>query len=225
VRPPARWSRAWHAVLALVVLAALVTQLVLIVADADPGGADAGVPVSTRLVRLFSFFTVQSNLLVLVAAVSLVLDPGRDGGAWRVLRLDALLGITVTGLVFGAVLAPLLHPTGADWWINAGFHYVSPVLALLGWALFGPRPRIDRRTAALAFAWPVAWIAWTFVRGAVVDWYPYPFLDVGELGYGPALRNTGFVVVLAVVLLGLFRWLDRRLPARQERSLCMQSGG
>ena len=199
--------------LALVVVAATLTQVVLLLGggnDANSGRATAST--ATSLVRFVSYFTVQSNLLVLVAAVSLAFAPSRDGALWRVLRLDALLGITVTGLVFGTVLAPMLHHEGIDWWINAGFHYVSPSMAFLGWALFGPRPRIDRRTLAWAFVWPVGWIVCTLVRGAIVDWYPYPFLDVGEIGYPAALRNTGFVVVLAVALLGLFRWLDRRLP-------------
>ncbi|MFD0481612.1 Pr6Pr family membrane protein [Kineococcus sp. GCM10028916] len=212
MRSPATPSRVWHAVLALVVLAALVAQVVLLIGggrDANSGQATASA--ATSLVRFVSYFTVQSNLLVLVAAVSLVLDPARDGRFWRVLRLTGLLGITVTGLVFGAVLAPLLHHTGIDWWINAGFHYVSPVMAFLGWAVFGPRPRVDGRTAAWAVAWPIAWVVYTLVRGAVVGWYPYPFLDVDAVGYPIALRNTGFVVVLALVLLAVFRWLDGRL--------------
>lgn len=214
VRSPAA-SRAWHAVLALVVAASLVTQTVLLL----DGGTDANsgeggvVPLGTRFVRFFSFFTVQSNLLVLFAAVTLVLDPARDGRLWRVLRLDALLGITVTGLVFGTVLAPYLNPTGVAWWVNAGFHYVSPVMAVVGWLLFGPRPRGGGRVVAWALVWPLAWVAWTFARGAVTGWYPYPFLDAGELGFWVALRSTGVVVVLSVLLLVVFHRLDRRTAA------------
>ncbi|MEZ0163244.1 Pr6Pr family membrane protein [Kineococcus sp. LSe6-4] len=211
-----RASRAVHAVLGLVVLAAFCAQVVLLLgggADANSGQAEP-VPVVARFVRFLSYFTSQSNLLVLLAAVSLVLDPARDGRLWRVVRLDALLGITVTGLVFGAVLAPYVHPTGLAWWVNAGFHYVSPVLAVLSWVLFGPRPRIDGRTFAWAFAWPVGWTVITLVRGSVTGWYPYPFLDAGALGYGTALRNVGFVVLLSVALLSLFRVLDHRLRPR-----------
>ena len=51
----------------------------------------------------------------------------------------------------------------------------------------------------------------TFVRGAVTGWYPYPFLDVTEVGYPTALLAVAGVLVLGVVLLLLFRWLDRRL--------------
>jgi hypothetical protein len=212
-------SRVWHAVLALVVVASLLTQVVLLLGggyDSNSGVNAAVVPVGTRLVRLFSFFTVQSNLLVLAAALTLVLDPARDGRWWRVLRLDALLGITVTGVVFGAVLAPVVEVSGVNWWINAGFHYVSPVMAFVGWLLFGPRPRIDARTFGWAFGWPLAWIAYTFVRGAVVDWYPYPFLDVGAIGSPAALRNTGFVVLGSVVLLVFFRWVDRRFSPERD---------
>ena len=62
-----------------------------------------------------------------------------------------------------------------------------------------------------AFAWPLAWVAYTFVRGAVTGWYPYPFLDVSEVGYGPALLAVGGVLVLGVLILLLLRRLDRRL--------------
>ncbi|MFB9376739.1 Pr6Pr family membrane protein [Kineococcus gynurae] len=202
-------SRVWHTVLALVVAATLATQLVIDVR----GGSGAG-SLGTRLAETFSYFTVQSNALVLLTAVSLALDPRRDGRFWRILRLDAMLGITVTALVYGTVLAGSVQRAGIDWWVDAGFHDVSPAMALAGFLLFGPRPRIDGRTVAWAFAWPLGWIAYTFVRGEAVGWYPYPFLDVAEIGLGASLRNTGVVVVLSVLLLLGFRWADRRLPGR-----------
>ncbi len=168
----------------------------------------------TRFVRFLSYFTVQSNLLVLVAAVSLVLDPARDGRFWRVVRLDALLGITVTGLVFGAVLAPYVHPTGVAWWINAGFHYVSPVLAVVSCCSSGRARASTVGRSGGRSSGPSGGRSTRSSEGAVVDWYPYPFLDVSQLGYAVALRNVGFVVLLSVALLSLFRFLDRRLNPR-----------
>ena len=66
-----------------------------------------------------------------------------DGPFQRVLRLDALLGIVVTGLVFETVLAPLVHPTGSHCGSPSRFHYFAPWFTPIGWLLFGPRPRID----------------------------------------------------------------------------------
>src|SRR4051812_9628024 len=64
------------------------------------------------LVNTFSYFTIQSNVLVLVTASILTVRPNIAGDGWRVLRLAALVGITVTGLVYAAVLAPYVHLTG-----------------------------------------------------------------------------------------------------------------
>jgi hypothetical protein len=208
-------SRAWHAVLAAVITAAIVVQIVLIVhggTDVNTVTSEGNVGLLVRLVRLFSYFTIQSNLLVLVLAVSLVLNPARDGRLWRVVSADALLGIAITGLVFGTVLARLVHPTGIAAWVNAGFHYFSPAATVLGWLLFGPRPRFDRATIGWLFVWPLLWIAYTFAHGAATGWYPYPFLDVHLHGYGIAIRNTAVVFVIALVLVGIFRLLDKRLP-------------
>jgi hypothetical protein len=197
------------AVLAVVVALSVVTEFGRILVLA----ADDGAPVLTRVIRFFSYFTIQSNVLVLALAVTLARAPDRDGDRWRVLRLDALLGITITGLVYAVVLAPTLHPEGLGWWTNAGLHYVSPVATLALWLFAGPRPRVAGATVARALAWPVLWIGYTLAHGAVSGWYPYPFLDVSDLGYAVALRNLGFVVLLALLFLLAFRTVDRRLPA------------
>lgn len=213
-------GRTWHLILALVVCAALVLQIALIVVGGqDVSATHAAMPteLGTRLLRLFSYFTIQSNLLVLWVAVSLALAPRRDGRWWRVLRLDALLGIAITGIVFVTVLLPLVDPSGAAAWANAGLHYFAPIGALAGWVLFGPRDRIDARTIALAFAWPLAWLAYTLVHGATSGWYPYPFLDAGKLGYPRVLGNIAVVVSMALVLALLMQWLDRVLPGRMAK--------
>ena len=210
-----RACRGWHAVLALVVGASMITQVVLIIhggTDVNTVTTEGNAGLTVRLVRLFSYFTIQSNLFVLALAVSLVLNPSRDGRLWRVVHADALLGIIITGLIFATVLARLVHPHGVAAWVNAGFHYFSPAAALLGWLLFGPRPRLDWATLGWLWVWPLLWIGYTFAVGAATKWYPYPFLDVQLHGYSIALRNTVGVVVVALVIIAILRFLDQRLP-------------
>lgn len=208
-------SRWWHGALAVLLLIAFVTQIVVLLAggaDANSGQGAEVVGVGTRLVRFFSYFTIQSNLIALAAVTTLALNPLRDGKGWRVLRLDALLGIVITGLVFDIVLSKQVHLEGLALALTIVFHYISPWWTLLGWLLFGPRPRISWSTVGLAFVWPVAWIAYTFVHGAASHWYPYPFLDADSLGFPEALRNTLLVVLLAAVLAIVFKLIDGRLP-------------
>ena len=85
-------------------------------------------------------------------------------------------------------------------------------MMVLGWVLFGPRPRIGWPAVGLALLWPVCWLVYTLLHRAVTGWCPYPFMDV-TLGYGRVLGNRVVVVLVLVVVTALF-WLgDRYLPS------------
>lgn len=210
-------ARVLHGIAAAVPAVGLVLTVVLLVTNgADVNSADVStVPsVGVRLVRFFSYFTVQSNILVLIASIVLMLRPARGGTIWRIIRLDSLLAIMITGIVYATLLAPLAQDqgSGAPAVANALLHYICPWLTLIIWLLVGPRPRISWATVAAAFIWPAAWIAYTLVHGAISSWYPYPFLDVGQVGYPTAVRNIIAILVGAGVIAVIFRFLDR-LPS------------
>jgi hypothetical protein len=207
----ARW---WWRILALVVAIALVGEFIVYMIRADLQHRTVGV----RLLRFASYFTIQSNLLVLMSTLPLTRNPQHDGATWRVGRLDSLLGISVTGLVFGLVLSATYHPQGLGWWTNLGLHSVSPTLTVLGFMILGPRDRLPWRVVGRALLWPAGWILWTLLHGAVTGFYPYAFLDVAALGYGRALLSMGVVVLLAFGLLLLFRSLDRWMLRGEQRA-------
>jgi hypothetical protein len=195
-----------------VAVASIVVELVLVANGHNPLLATDVPPAATRVVRFFSYFTIESNLLVAITSALLAMRPGRDGRLFRVLRLDALFGITITGIVYAVLLAPQHDPHGINAATNAGLHYVVPALAVVGWLLFGPRPRIDETTLLLALIWPALYIAYTLAHGAASDWYPYPFIDAAHLGYATALRNGVGMVILMAGVATVYRVLDHRLP-------------
>jgi len=170
-------------------------------------------PLDVRLGRFVSYFTIQSNLLVGATATMLARDPVRDGPAFRVLRMAGVVGITITGVVHFLLLRPLLDLHGADLASDTLLHLVVPALAVAGWALAGPRPRVDRRALGRALAWPLAWLAWTLAVGRLTGWYPYPFLDVDEKGWGRVLLAAAGVTALFLACFAAVALVDRRAPA------------
>ncbi len=204
-------ARQAHLLVALVVTAALVLQTVLVLQGGRVLDETGVPPLATRLGRLVSYFTIQSNLLVAVTAWRLWRDPARDGRWFRPVRLGAVVGITVTGLVHFVLLRPLLDLEGADWAADKLLHMVVPVLAVVVWVLAGPRPRVTWRTVGEALVWPVAWTAWTLVVGALSGWYPYPFLDHREDGVAAVVVACVGITVLFLALFAGLRALDRRL--------------
>jgi len=207
-------ARAWHLLTFLVATFALVFQLVLVwrwhaVLD-ETNRPD----LATRLVRFISYFTILSNILVAATELTLAAGADRDTRLWRVLRLNAVVAIAVTGIVHWFLLRPLLDLHGDDWWADKLLHVVVPLLAVVGWLVFGPRGRALREDLVASLVFPGAYMVYTLVRGELVEWYPYPFIDVNEHGYGVVLVNAVGVVVLLLALSFGAIWLDRRLPSR-----------
>lgn len=205
-------ARRFHLITALVAVVTLVVQLVLVVEGSAVLDETAAPPLGARVFQFFCYFTIQSNLLVALTCGLLAADPRRDGALFRVLRLDAVVGIAVTGVVHLLVLRPISHLTGLDWWVDLFLHAVVPLLAVVGWLAYGPRPRIAGRTIAWGLVWPIGWLVVTLLLGAVRDWYPYPFVNVGTLGLGRVLLNSLAVTVLFLLLFWVARLVDRRLP-------------
>lgn len=214
-----RAARAWHLLTAAVAAAALVLQLVLVI----EGGRvlDEAHPPSMglRLVRFLAYFTVQSNILVLAGTLLLARDPAYDGRGWRVLRTASVTGIAVTGLVHWFLLRPLLHLHGADLVADKLLHLAVPLLAVVGWLLFGPRPRMSWPASLRATAWPLAWLVVILAQGAVTGWYPYPFLDHGHHGWDHVGLVCLGILALWFGLLTGEHALDRRLrPAPRQHA-------
>lgn len=203
-----RLARVWFGLTAAVALAGLVIQLV-VTAGATGGQFPTA---AARVANLFCFFTIQSNVLVLLTCALLAVRLDRPATLFRVLRADTVLAITVTGVVYHVALAGLHELTGFAAVADFLLHTATPVLTLLGWLLLGPRGSFTARTIPLAVIFPVAWLVFTLVRGPIVHFYPYPFVDVTTLGLPRVLVNCAIVAVLFLALAGGAALLDKRLP-------------
>jgi hypothetical protein len=164
-----------------------------------------------RAFNVLCYFTVQSNLIVGVTCLLLALAPKPRGVVFDVARLTGIVAITVTAVVFHTALRGLQELSGCAALADFLLHTASPLFALVGWVLFGPRGRIDRRIKVLTIVFPLAWAAFTFVRGPIVDFYPYPFLDVDEIGYARSIANVLLVGLLFLALAWIAGAADKRL--------------
>ena len=94
-------------------------------------------------------------------------------------------------------------------WDNTVLHQLVPVAVVLDWALVGPSRPVPLRTGLVWLVYPLLYLAWTLVRGAVVDWYPYPFTDPAHGGYG---RVALTAVVITLFTLAVTWAVTRRHP-------------
>ena len=97
---------------------------------------------------------------------------------------------------------------------------MAPIAFILYWLLFIPKGRLRWTAPFLWLAFPVAYVVLTFVRGAATGTYPYPFLDVGALGWPAVVLNIlgllGLFLMIGFAVLYLDRILARRAAAIAE---------
>lgn len=158
-----------------------------------------------RMIDFFSYFTIVSNILVAIVMTSLALGKLRPTFWGRVFRLDSLMMISITGIIFVALLAPTAHPVGLYVVTNAVEHYLVPVLVVLTWLIWGPRRWFSITGILAALIIPVIWAVYCLVRGAVINAYPYPFLNVAKYGLSTVLVTIVEVAILGIVI-GLIYW-------------------
>ena len=172
-----------------------------------------GLAASTfSLANYFSYFTVLSNVAtVLVLMIGGLIDPRSSG--WQLVRGAVTLYMVITGIIYAVLLANI-DVGVADPWTNNVVHRIMPVVLLLDWILAPPRRRISESRSLMWLLFPLMYGIYTLVRGPIVDWYPYPFLDPREQGYialaiGLVVLSVAFALMaLAVNALGRLagRW-------------------
>lgn len=207
----ANWARLWFGITTLCVVIGIAIQLP--VAYHSQAGHYRGGAAS---LNVFSFFTVQSNVLVGVTSLLLAINLHRPNLLFRVLRLSGLVAITITGIVYHVALSGLLE---LDTWgqtANQALHTAVPILAVVGWLIFGPRGCTSARIAKLSLVFPILWLAFTLIKGSVNNWYPYPFIDVATLGYLKVALNCLWIAMLFLGLAAGATVLDPRLSQGEK---------
>ncbi len=174
---------------------------------------DGPAGVVSRVADTISYFTIWSNVVVAVVMTLLARAPQRDGFVRRVLRLDSLIMITITAIVYAVLLAPSATVVGWSRVTDPILHVVTPAVTVLVWLLFGPRRWISWRAVLAAMVLPLSWIVWMLVRGAVVGSYPYDFADVGTRGY-PAVATTLAAILVFGLLVAAAFWAIDALVVR-----------
>lgn len=158
--------------------------------------------------NFFSFFTVQSNIFAAVVLLTSAWFAIRQKKSARldVTRGAATLYMVLTGVVFATLLSKLdPRLLTAVPWDNTVLHYIMPVVLLIDWIIDRPAKSPTVKTILLWLVYPVAYVAYTLVRGHFVNWYPYPFLNPANGGYDSIAIVSAFIALFAgsaAVLLG-----------------------
>jgi len=155
-----------------------------------------------HLADFFSYFTIQSNLFIILwftfAVLSIFSEKIGEFIHKPFIRSGLLVYITVTMIVFFALL--FKQNVGLDFITTYVLHLIIPVGYIVDWFLDKPQIKIKLKTALGWLIYPIIFCIYSLIRGKIVGWYPYWFLS-------PIRAGSFEHVEIAIVGLACFFFL------------------
>ncbi len=203
--------RAFVVVAAFTAWLALAVQLLLILQGrlADQASLMGGV------LHFFGYFTILTNTLVAIV-LTVAARGGEAVSFW--LRPWVSSGVTASIILVGVSYSLLLrnawHPEGVQWVVNELLHDILPPVFVAFWWWCVPKGALRARHVLAWMVYPIVYFGYCLLRGSEIGVYPYPFIDVGHLGYARVMVNAlvillGFVMI-SLGLVAVDRWQGRR---------------
>ena len=164
--------------------------------------------VAETVIRFFSFFTVLINILVGICFIASLFKQSSFFTRPKILTAIAVY-ISIVGLVYNLILRSYWAPVGLNKLADELLHVIVPVTFLLYWIFFVPKKPLAWLNTINWLALPAIYLIYTFVRGHYFHYYPYPFINVTELGYSTALINSALVcaafLAVSIIFIGITR--------------------
>lgn len=167
-------------------------------------------------IRFFSYFTIDSNLLVAVSSTAVGFF---SSSAWskffsKTSTTTALtIYILVVGLIYNVILRPQFPVTGLDRLANELLHVAVPLLYVIYW-FFIPKSNLKWANIPAWLIYPLCYCLFILLRGPFGNFYPYPFMNVSKLGLQQVLLNslgvTTVFLFLSVLFVGLVKGFAKK---------------
>lgn len=176
---------------------AVLSQLVLMIENRQ---AD----IFETVVRFFSFFTILTNTIVALYFTASVLKPKKL--LPRLLLKDGTITaitafILIVGAVYQIVLRSIWEPTGLQLIVDELLHTIIPLYMLGYWFFNVDKSDLAPKKVFIWLLYPLIYVGVILVRGGFSNYYPYPFLNVSEIGFEKTIINTAVILACSIILL------------------------
>ncbi len=169
------------------------------------------------IIHFFSYFTILSNIMVLLCCFFTVFCSKSRMGLFFT-KSETMTAVTlyilIVGLIYNGILRFLSHPQGLLSLVDELLHVVTPLSFFFFWWLFLDKIEIRWSHIFYWLIFPLIYLFYTLWHGSFSGFYPYPFVDVSELGMDRVILNSFGVtlvfVIIGILLIGLGKWQNKR---------------
>lgn len=212
----ARAARTVAGGLAVLAWATLALQLYLSLSR----NAANGNGVLVGVLIYYSYFTVLTNTIAAIVLTAAAVGHRAASGAWwtrPTVRGATTAYMTMVGIIYTLVLRATWDPRGWQKLADVVLHDVMPLAFAIYWLLFWRTGTLRPANIRSWLVYPLVYLGYCLIHGAITGWYPYAFLDVPTLGL-PHVLAIAAAITIAFSLLSLgVVGIDRLTRVAQTR--------
>ncbi|MEG3659492.1 Pr6Pr family membrane protein [Arenibacter palladensis] len=176
---------------------AIIGQFILLIMNRQAG-------LFETIIRFFSFFTILTNILVALYFTMSYLD-SKKNPLNLILSNGAMTALTtfilIVGLVYQVSLRHIWNPTGLQFVVDELLHTVIPIYMLLYWFLYSKTTDLEAKSVLKWLLYPLIYVMFIVSRGYISSYYPYPFLNIPEIGLERALFNIAIILGVSILMM------------------------
>lgn len=174
---------------------------------------------SEIIIRYFSYFTLDTNLMVALCATFILLSPSSSAGKFfsgNGVQTAIAIYILIVGLIYNTILRFLWAPQGLAKVLDELEHTVVPIFFVCYWFLFVSKQTLQWKQIFPWLIYPFIYAVFVLIRGSIASphFYPYPFIDVDKLGWQGAIINafgiTAVFLFISILFIAVAKWMNKK---------------
>lgn len=168
-------------------------------------------------IRFFSYFTILTNSLATLYLTvlwlkkpSFLLTRFEKPGFLTAITLYIITVFTV----YQFVLRGLWEPTGMQRLVDELLHTAIPLGMFLFWMAYENKKQVSWKSIPTWLLYPLGYLIFILLRGNCSGFYPYPFVNVTELGMEKVLTNSGILLLGFLIMAAVFVGVGKSTKSR-----------
>lgn len=193
---------------ALVAWFAVIAQFILMMQN-------SATSIPETIIRFFSYFTILTNTLVAIyfSCIFFVKNQKKLINKPGVLTAITIY-IVMVGLVYQIALRHLWQPQGLQMAVDELLHSVIPILVIIFWSMYESVKPVNYSQILKWTIYPLLYLIFILVRGIFSNFYPYPFVDVVNIGIAKTLTNSAILLLMFMIMSVFFLFVGKSIIKR-----------
>ncbi|MFM5904956.1 MAG: Pr6Pr family membrane protein [Micrococcales bacterium] len=173
----------------------------------------------TEYFAYFSIITAEACVVTLAVSGWFAWSGRAETKLLSIVRLTSAACIAVVSMAYNVLLrgtANDVRDGNYAWPVmpNEIIHVWGPIFVVIDWLLIQYGPKLRLRAAFWVAVYPLAWLAFSVVRGLATNWWPYWFINPNDEGGLTGMITYLLAITVLLITVGFLLLAASRLTSR-----------